>query len=280
MNNRTIHSSAIMQKKSMSSSISIYSPRISLPSNLDPFINFDEFHMSAPTFPPHPHAGFTVLTYLFEDSEGAIINRDSFGDHSRIAPGGLHWTQAGRGAMHEEHPERPYKTTHGLQLWVNHSQANRNLAPRAIHAEPEQIQEAYPVAGARVRVLSGEAYGVKADFTPVTPITLLDIHLQAHTSLQVPIPSQYAAFINVIKGNGNTQNRALETHTIAKFNPDGDAIEFTAGQDGMNLLLGAGIPLNEPVVFGGPFIGGTQQDILEAQKRYANGEMGRLESSA
>ncbi len=36
---------------------------------LDPVISVDHFRMSQPTFAPHPHAGFSAVTYLFEDSE-------------------------------------------------------------------------------------------------------------------------------------------------------------------------------------------------------------------
>ncbi|MBL9037658.1 MAG: pirin family protein, partial [Archangium sp.] len=43
---------------------------------IDPFLNVDHFTMSQPTFPPHPHAGFSAVTVLFEDSPGAFINRD------------------------------------------------------------------------------------------------------------------------------------------------------------------------------------------------------------
>lgn len=32
---------------------------------IDPFLSVDYFRMSAPTFPPHPHAGFSAVTYLF-----------------------------------------------------------------------------------------------------------------------------------------------------------------------------------------------------------------------
>src|SRR5215813_11030501 len=45
----------------------------------DPFLGVDHFHMRVPMFPPHPHAGFCALTYLFEDSEGALVCRDSLG---------------------------------------------------------------------------------------------------------------------------------------------------------------------------------------------------------
>lgn len=36
--------------------------------------------VDAPTFPPHPHAGFSAVTYLFLDSETGIANRDSLGN--------------------------------------------------------------------------------------------------------------------------------------------------------------------------------------------------------
>ena len=68
---------------------------------LDPFLNVDHFRMSEPTFPPHPHAGFSAVTLMFEDSPGSFTNRDSRGDRSVIGPGALHWTQAGSGMMHE-----------------------------------------------------------------------------------------------------------------------------------------------------------------------------------
>lgn len=86
--------------------------------SLDPFINLTDFRMLLPYFPAHPHAGFSVMTYMFEDSGGAFINRDSYGDHSRIEPGALHWTQAGRGNQHEEVPEVPGEDCHGLQTDV------------------------------------------------------------------------------------------------------------------------------------------------------------------
>ena len=277
---RSIRANATMRLNRMNDHFATYSPRSSLAEDLDPFINFDEFHMARPTFPPHPHAGFSVMTYLFEDSEGAIINRDSHGDHSRIEPGGLHWTQAGRGAQHEEHPERPYRDTHGLQLWVNHSGANRLIAPKAAHADAAQIPEAFPVAGARVRVLAGSAFGATAAFTPVTPITLLDLHLEPHASLTIPAPRNQTALLSVVRGGATAAGQALETHAVAVFARDADAVTLTAGADGLNALFGAGEPLREPTVFGGPFVMSSREQLLEAQARYQRGEMGSLESSA
>ena len=89
------------------------------PSQLDPFMGIDHAWMSAPTFPPHPHAGFSAVTYLFLDSETGIANRDSNGNRTLIEPGGLHWTAAGSGVVHEENPAVLGSTTHLLQIFVN-----------------------------------------------------------------------------------------------------------------------------------------------------------------
>jgi redox-sensitive bicupin YhaK (pirin superfamily) len=49
---------------------------------MDPFLNIDDFTMSQATFPPHPDAGFSAVTCMLEDSQGAFTNRDSLGDRS------------------------------------------------------------------------------------------------------------------------------------------------------------------------------------------------------
>jgi redox-sensitive bicupin YhaK (pirin superfamily) len=36
---------------------------------LDPVLVADEFWMTQPVFGPHPHAGFSAVTYIFEDIE-------------------------------------------------------------------------------------------------------------------------------------------------------------------------------------------------------------------
>ena len=65
---------------------------------IDPFLGVDHAWISTPTFQPHPHAGFSAVSYLFLDSETGIDNRDSLGNRNHIQPGGLHWTAAGAGS--------------------------------------------------------------------------------------------------------------------------------------------------------------------------------------
>jgi redox-sensitive bicupin YhaK (pirin superfamily) len=117
------------------------------PASLDPFMMVDHFVMDEPTFMPHPHAGFSAVTYLFEDSEGGIANRDSLGHALHIAPGGLLWTQAGSGVLHEELPVQRGLGTHGLQIFVNSAIAHKDKPAQVFERRAEDIV-AVPVQGA------------------------------------------------------------------------------------------------------------------------------------
>ncbi|MFM2267877.1 MAG: hypothetical protein RL757_1318 [Bacteroidota bacterium] len=247
---------------------------------IEPFIVATDFHMAYPFFPPHPHAGVSVLTYIFEDSENAFINRDSLGDHSRIEAGGLHMTQAGNGIQHEEVPEIEGKDAHGLQLWVNHSAANRLVSAKAFHADKADVPEVFPTEKQRIRVLLGEQNGVKGAFQAVTPVTLLDVHAQAGERVSLDIPEGFNAWIFVIKGNGQlSDGTSLEKFSAVVFEPTGDQIELEAGNQNIEFLMGMGKPLNEPNVFGGPFVMTTADQLLETKRRFGRGEMGHLAPS-
>lgn len=71
------------------------------------------------------------MSYLFLDSETGIDNRDALGNRNLIQPGGLHWTAAGKGVVHEEVPAEQGKTVHMLQIFINLPQEHQADAPFA-----------------------------------------------------------------------------------------------------------------------------------------------------
>lgn len=260
-----------------------YGLRAGGPIVLDPFMNLDDFSMSQPTFPPHPHAGFSAITYMFEDSEGAFINRDSLGDRSRIEPGAFHWTQAASGMMHEEIPEVRGTLCHGLQMFVNLSALHKKAPPRAFHVSAKDVPEVRPSPGVRVRVLAGSFAGTKAAIGELlTLVDFFEVHLDEGAEVELPANHPQTAFALVVKGNGRvgSDNAAvISAHAAVGFEPDGDHLRLVGEKGGMQVLIGIGTPLREPIVFGGPFAMTHQADLLEAQARYQRGEMGRLEPS-
>lgn len=135
----------------------------------DPFLGIDHAWMSGPTFPPHPHAGFSAVSYLFLDSETGIHNKDSLGGRHLILPGGLHWTAASRGVVHEENPAENGRTVHMLQIFVNLKREKQGDAPFALSLAPQDVAVAV-VPGAKVRVPLGEFAGHRSPLDPPTDV--------------------------------------------------------------------------------------------------------------
>ncbi|HSV68540.1 MAG TPA: pirin-like C-terminal cupin domain-containing protein [Methylibium sp.] len=240
----------------------------------DPFVMVDHFVMPDAVFAPHPHAGFSAVTYLFEDSAGGVRNRDSFGTANYILPGALHWTQAGRGMVHEELPLEPGRAAHGLQIFVNSARANKNVAPAAFHVAPQDVPVVLESGGAAVRVVLGAHGGVESRIGAHTPVTLLDITLPPGGRVELPLPRSQHAFAIVVRG-GLQGVGAAAPHAL-RFDAAGDAVVLAAGADGAQVVLLAGEPLREPVLPHGPFVGNSAADVAEMIRRYQAGEMGAL----
>jgi redox-sensitive bicupin YhaK (pirin superfamily) len=277
MKSRSIERLVAAPAHRMTASFSTRSLRETAGFAMNPFISIDEFWMSQPTFPPHPHAGFSAVTYMLEDSEGAFTNRDSLGDHSRIEPGALHWTQAANGMLHEEIPEFPGELCHGLQLFVNLRSDHKRATPKAFHVGAKNVAEARFGAGARVRVLAGTFAGEAATLKELlTQVLLLDVHLNEGAEVEISMTATQTLFAFVLNGLGKVGDTNLAAHTGVGFAPDGDRILLQAGTGGLHVIVGGGVPIAEPIVFGGPFVMNSRAEVVDAQERFRRGEMGRL----
>jgi len=166
---------------------------------IDPFLGVDHAWMSASTFPPHPHAGFSALSYLFLDAETGIDNQDSLGNRNHIQPGGLHLTAAGRGVVHEEVPAETGRTVHMLQIFVNLAVDRQDAEPFALSLEPQDVPVVH-LPGAKIRVPVGAFGEARSPLRPPTEVCLLDISLDEGANLSVPVPEGHNAFIMPIFG--------------------------------------------------------------------------------
>jgi len=176
---------------------------------IDPFIGVDHAWMSGPTFPPHQHAGFCAVSYVFLDSETGIDNRDSQGTRNLIRPGGLHWATAGSGIVHEENPAEVGKTVHSLQIFVGLAPALQNMLPSVLSLEPEDIP-VVQLPGVRVRVPLGVFGGAHSPLKPPTEVTMLDISLEAGAELILVVPAGECAFAMPIFGDVAVDNEEFD----------------------------------------------------------------------
>lgn len=163
-----------------------------------PVAVLDDFHVSGLPFSPHPHAGFAAVTYVFEDSPGSVRSRASNGIDLVVGPGGIVWTEAGSGVVHEEIPAQQGQELHGLQLFINLSAAHKFTSPRVLHLKPNQVPQWRSDHGDRVRVVVGSFADVDSPLTPVEPFTMLDAEL--HREITFDLPADHTAVVYVRTG--------------------------------------------------------------------------------
>ncbi|MEO6278170.1 pirin family protein [Roseateles sp.] len=236
---------------------------------LDPFIMVDHFRMSEPAFAPHPHAGFSAVTYLFDDSATGMISRDSLGGEYAIEPGGLHWVLAGRGVMHDEFPAEPGREAHGLQIFVNLPADQKLRAPTVMRLRAEQMPRRVGEGWRAVQVFGADT---TLDLPWSTSLVLVDIDVGASFDLTLPEGEQ--GFAIVIHGSGHTDEFPLAIGRALSL-AVGSGARIVAAQ-AMRLACFCGRPLLEPVVRHGPFVMSDEGQVVAALQRFQSGGMGRL----
>jgi redox-sensitive bicupin YhaK (pirin superfamily) len=211
----------------------------SLGTEITPFLQLDHYFMTQPTFAEHPHQGFSAVTYMFEDSEGSFFNEDSQGDRSTIAPGDIHWTQAGSGIRHNETPIEPGKMCHGIQMFVDLPVVDKSLPAKAFHLTAAQIPVYTTSSGGRVRVVVGEANGVTSPLNISTKIRFLDVILPANSSIDHEVAADESVFLLAVKGSGfvGEQQNVIEANQATLFAPAGNSIHTKAGAEGLQYVL-------------------------------------------
>jgi redox-sensitive bicupin YhaK (pirin superfamily) len=255
----------------------------------DPFLLLDEMGPmelgpgEAKGAPDHPHRGFETVTYMIA---GKMEHRDSHGNAGQLGPGDVQWMTAGVGVVHSEMPaadfERQGGRMHGFQLWVNLPQRDKMIRPHYQEIPAAKIPVAASADGkVSVRVIAGEAMGVKAVINTRTPIIYLHWTVKPGGRIVQPVPAEYSAFAYVFSGEGliGRDEKAAVEHQMVIFVGDGDAVSIAAPSTSsapLEVLLIGGVPLREPVARYGPFVMNTKEEIIRAFEDYREGRMGEI----
>jgi quercetin 2,3-dioxygenase len=256
---------------------------------IDPFLLLDEMGPAdygpgeAVGAPDHPHRGFETVTYMLE---GEFQHEDSAGHRGFLRPGDVQWMTAGAGIIHSEEPSdrirREGGRVHGFQLWVNLPRSHKLTRPRYQEVSGSKIPTATSDDGrATVRVIAGEALGVRAVIETHLPIVYQDWTLRPDADVALPVAEDLRALAYVFEGSailGEPGEHAQEGQ-LAVF-AAGDAVRLRAGPQGGRLLLLAGAPLHEPVARYGPFVMNTREEVLQAIEDFQSGRMGEITRTA
>lgn len=160
--------------------------------SIGPFVFID--HIGPATFPagrgidvrPHPHIGLETVTYLFE---GAILHRDSLGMVQPIRPGDVNWMTAGHGIVHSERTPEPERENghrlHGMQLWVALPDDSQGINPAFSHHPASDLPE-IRIDGAIIRLIAGDAYGLRSPVTINAPLFYCHVVAEAGATFTAP----------------------------------------------------------------------------------------------
>jgi len=256
---------------------------------LDPFLLIDEMGPieykpgEAVGAPDHPHRGFETVTYVLE---GEVLHEDSAGHRGTIKPGGVQWMTAGGGIIHSETPSSATLArggrAHGFQIWVNLPARLKMTRPRYQELGAEEIPTAESPDGlAKVKIIAGEALGVRAAIDTHTPIVYQDWSLAPGADVSLALDAAQRALVYVFAGSARVGNldKAVQDGQLAVLGP-GDVVRLRGGAEQARLLLLAGAPLGEPVARYGPFVMNTEAELRQAFQDYQSGRMGEITRTA
>lgn len=248
--------------------------------SLDPYIAVDIFEMEAPHFPPHPHAGFSAVTYMLPSSLGGFINRDSLGDRSMISPGDVHWTEAGSGIIHEEVPSAIGTVARGLQLFVDVPAEKKLDAPQVYHRVAAEIPRRR-FGDAIGRVIADAGLGLTQAIDSNSTVILIDLEIPGSGIAMADIPGDWNIFGLRLDGHLSQEQptHREEPVLLLDLSSGYGSIVLEAESEGARVVLLGGPRLRQPLAFGGSFVMSTPEQLLDAKRRYASGGMGRLSPS-
>ena len=212
-----------------------------------PFIFFD--HMGPVDLPkgvsrdadvrPHPHIGLSTVTYLFA---GEIMHRDSTGVEQAIRPGEMNWMVAGRGITHSERFERARREggpMHAIQSWVALPNGDEEVAPGFAHHESSDLP-VHNDGGTWLRLLAGEAFGLRASVKTHSPLFYAHVVLAAGARIALPRDhAERAAF--VVSGAAEADGQPIAATQMAVFGSGSEAVVQATTPSVLMLLGGASV---------------------------------------
>ena len=218
---------------------------------------------------PHPHIGLSTVSYLFG---GQVTHRDSLGVQQVIRPGEVNWMTAGRGIAHSERFEDPATLAGGtlemIQTWVALPEKDEEALPSFSNYASEDLP-IFTETGVWMRLIAGDAYGLRNDVKTHSPLFYLHVVLQAGARFGLP-KEHTERGIYIAKGSVEVSG-----HTYAA----GQMLVFTKGVDPVivakentTLMLLGGESLGQRFIWWN-FVSSRRERIEQAKSDWKEGRI-------
>jgi redox-sensitive bicupin YhaK (pirin superfamily) len=201
-----------------------------------------------------------------------VSHQDSLGVHQLINPGDVNWMTAGRGISHSERFKHPDSFAGGglelMQLWVALPEADEETDPAFTHYPAADL----PVrdeGGVWMRLIAGEAYGMKSPVRTHSPLFYLHTEWQAGARLALPGGHREQA-VYVARGEIEYDGQTYVPGQLLVFGDDADAVITAITKS--TLMVFGGEPLGERHIFWN-FVSSRKERIEQAKADWAAGRI-------
>lgn len=216
---------------------------------------------------PHPHIGLSTVSYLFG---GEVTHRDSLGVEQIIRPGEVNWMTAGRGIAHSERFENPASLAGGLEMiqtWVALPERDEETEPSFTNYKPEELP-VFTDKGLWMRLIAGNAYGLKSDVQTNSPLFYLHVVLQKGVPFGLPKEHAERGFY-IAKGAVEVGGVTYKAGKMLVFTKGVDP-RIIAKEEATTLMLLGGEPLGDRFIWWN-FVSSRKERIEQAKEDWKQG---------
>ena len=218
---------------------------------------------------PHPHIGLSTVSYLFS---GELVHRDSLGIKQTIKPGEVNWMTAGKGISHSERFENAGLLADNslelLQTWVALPEKIEEAEPSFVNYQPSQLSE-HTDKGLWMRLIAGEAYGIKS--TVKTDSPLFYIHVKLENGTKFSLPKNYSErAVYLVKGQLEIGGETFSAGKMIVFKMNKNPVIHANGD--CELMLLGGEPLGERFIWWN-FVSSRKERIEQAKEDWKQGRI-------
>jgi redox-sensitive bicupin YhaK (pirin superfamily) len=225
--------------------------------------------MSSMDVLPHPHIGLSTISYLFG---GQVTHRDSLGVEQVIRPGEVNWMTAGRGIAHSERFEEPDALAGGalemIQTWVALPEKDEESLPSFHNYRPDELP-IFTDKGIWMRLIAGNAYGLRSDVKTNSPLFYLHVNLEPGTRFGLPEEHSERG-VYIAKGSIELSGRTYAAGQMLVFSKTEQPIMLA--KEACTLMLLGGEPLGERFIWWN-FVSSSRERIEQAKSDWKEGRI-------
>ena len=218
---------------------------------------------------PHPHIGLSTVSYLFG---GQVTHRDSLGVEQVIRPGEVNWMTAGSGIAHSERFEDPASLAGGalemIQTWVALPEKDEESTPVFDNYKPDRLP-VFTEKGWWMRLIAGNAYGLRNDVKTHSPLFYLHAILEKGTRFGLPKEHPERG-IYITKGSMELNGQTFNAGQMLVFTKGVDPVMIA--KEATTLLLLGGEPLGERFIWWN-FVSSRKERIEQAKADWKEGRI-------